>query len=263
MKNNKSGISKLTRSLLVLSVILVFQNHLSAQSISVYQYRHVPADKVNDFIYRETTYWSEVAQKGIENGNLEFWALLQKVGGYDLENSSNFLFVNTFKDLDNMGNVWNASAVFPDVPMDEIETGSLSTTTSMFFLRGEGWEQHDGAVPDNDFRFIKMNYINSSNPANLISLEKEYWSPFIKSAMNENKTSQRAWGNATVLSPSGEDIKFNTVSYDIYPSLKEALDPRWDESVVFPQEGLNKINELELNRRGSVVYRIVKVVSAN
>ncbi len=263
MKNTKSSISLLKRSLLLLTMVLIFQSQLSAQSISVYQYRHVPADKVDEFIFRETTYWSEVAQKGIDKGNLEFWALLQKVGGYDLENSSNFLFVNTFKDLDNMGDTWNASAVFPDVPMSEMETGSLSTTTSMIFVSPQGWEQHDGAVPMNDYKFIKMNYINSSNPSNLVALEKEHWGPFIKAAMNEDKTSQRAWGNAIILSPSGDDIKFNSISFDIYPSLKEALSPRWDDSVVFPEEGLSKINELELSRRGGVVYRIVKVVSAN
>ncbi len=70
------------------------------------------------------------------------------------------------------------------------------------------------------------------------------------------------WGNATILSPLGEDIKANTISFDIYPNLQEALDPTWDEDTVFPDEGLAKIFELELNRRGTVIYRIVQVVQA-
>jgi hypothetical protein len=231
----------------------------SGQGITVYQYRHVPDDKVSEFINRETTYWSKVAEKGMEKGNLTFWALLEKVGGYDLPNSSNFLFVNTYKDLDAMSEVWDPSSVFPDVSPDKMDTWSMSTVTSTFFLRNQHWEQAADAQPD-DFKYLIMIYHNSSNPGQLIELENTHWAPFIKSAMDSNQTTQVGWGNATVLSPSGDDIKFNTVSYDIYPSLNEALMPTWDENLTLPEEGLSQINELELNRRGSVVYRLVKVV---
>ena len=80
--------------------------------------------------------------------------------------------------------------------------------------------------------------------------------------MDNKQTSMVAWGNARVLSPGGDNIKFNSVSYDLYKTLGDALLPTWDSKVVFP-DGLNKIGDIEINRRGAVVYRVVKVVSAN
>jgi hypothetical protein len=80
--------------------------------------------------------------------------------------------------------------------------------------------------------------------------------------MDAGKTTQKGWGNARILSPTGEDIKYNTISYDVYPSLKEALYPTWSEDLEPPD--MTKIMEAEgNNQRASVVYRIVQVVSAN
>jgi hypothetical protein len=106
-----------------------------------------------------------------------------------------------------------------------------------------------------------MIYHNTNYPDSLIGLEKTYWSPFIKKAMDNKQTTQMAWGNAVVLSPSGDNIKFNTISYDLFKTLQDALMPNWSSNIQFPNEGLGKINSLELNRRGSVVYRVVKVVT--
>ena len=230
--------------------------------ITVYQYRQVPQDKIQEFIERETTYWSKIAEKGFAKGNIKFWALLQKVGGYDVQNSSNFLFVNTYNDIDNMGSVWNASEVFPDVSIEDMETNSMSKVTSVLFLKSGGWYRAADAKPDEDFKFLKMIYHQTSSPAGLVAAENEHWGPFIQSAMDKDLTSQVAWGNSLILSPSGPDMKFTTVSIDMYPSLKEALDPRWDDSLQVP-EGLNTIMEMETGPRGSVVYRIVKAMSAN
>jgi len=244
---------------LVLILFAGIQIYCSGQGISVYQYRHVPADKVNEFINRETTYWSKVAEKAMEKGNLTFWALLQKVNGYDLPNSSNFLFVNTYNDIDAIGDVWDPSSAFPGVSVDKMETGSISTVTTTLFVRDRNWEQAADAQPE-DFNYLIMIYHTASNPTQLIELEKNHWAPFIKKAMDEKKTTQVGWGNAVILSPSGEDIKFNTVSYDIYPSLKEALVTTTAPDIVFPEQGLEEIGNIETGQRSSVIYRLVKVV---
>jgi hypothetical protein len=230
------------------------------QAISVYQYRKVDPGKMNELLERETKYWSQVAQKAVDEGKLYFWAVFQKVGGYDLDNSSDILFVNTFPDIDNIGGIWDPKAVFPDVPMEEMETYSMSKNTSMIFVKSHYWEQAADANPEEDFKYVKFVYHNANNPGGLIEAENEVWAPFIKSAMDQGKTSQKAWGNARVLSPTGEEIKYNTISFDVYPSLKEALDPTWSEDLQAPD--MTKIGEAEGNRRASVVYRIVKVVNA-
>ena len=260
--------AKLAYSFFATAFIFAFQLQPMAQATSTaitsYQYRHVPDDKIEEFIKRETTYWSKVAQKAVDNKKMTFWALLEKVDGYDLPNSSNFLFVNTFPDIDAVyrGEVFNAEAVFPGVQMNLMETNSISTTTSSFFLHDEAWKQAAKANPEKDFNYVVMYYHNSSRPDSFISLEKKYWQPFIKTAMGKNQTTQLAWGNAIVLSPAGDNIKFNTVSYDLFSTLQQALLAPWDPKAVFPAKGIDLLDKIRLNRSGKALYRIVKVISA-
>ncbi len=266
MRIKNFPISKMANIILLLTFLTGLQLKSKAQndsSITVYQYRQVPDNKIDEFIKRETTYWSKVAEKAVKNKTMTFWALLEKVGGYDLPNSSNFLFINTFPNVDKAENVFGSAEKITGVPMAKMETNSMSSTTSQFFLHTEGWAEVANAIPKNDFNYVVMIYHNTNFPDSLIALENKYWAPFIKKAMDNKQTPQRAWGNSIVLSPSGEDIKFNTISYDLYKTLKDALMPIWDPKAEFPTEGLNKINAIEINRRGSVVYRVVKVVSSN
>ena len=110
---------KALKHLLVFLLLILFLIPiLPAQTVALFQYRHVPQDNIDEFIHRETTYWSEVAQDAIDNEKLEYWALYEKVGGWDLEGGSNFLFINVFNSpeaLNDMGSVWNPAKVFPMV----------------------------------------------------------------------------------------------------------------------------------------------------
>jgi len=243
--------------------LFCFQVTLHAQdrSITSYQYRRVPNDKIDEFIKRETTYWSKVAERAVKNKTMTFWALLEKVGGYDLPNSSNFLFINTFPDIDKVGEVFSDVETVAGVKMAAMETNSFSITTSQFFLHEENWAQDAKAMPDKDFNYVVINYHNANFADSLIKLEKMYWKPFIQKAMDNNQTPQMAWGNAVVLAPMGDDIKFTTVSYDLFKTLQDALMPHWDEKAVFPVKGLAMISKISLNRRGIAVYRVVKVVT--
>jgi hypothetical protein len=231
----------------------------SAQGITVYQYRQVQPENVDEFIKRETTYWSEVAKKAIDKGNLTFWALLEQVGGHNTGGASTFMFINTYNDIDATDSVWSsATASFPGVPLAKMETYSISKHTGTLFVKEECWQ---ASAKAGTAKFVKVNFITSNNSGDLIELERKHWLPFIKAAMDANQTSQVAWGNAMILSPLSDDIKATSFSYDLYPSLKEALTPTWDSKVVFPNTGLAEINKLEVNRRGAAVYRIVKTVS--
>ncbi len=266
MHMTKFLFSKTNAIIFLVALFTGLQLNATAQSdssITVYQYRHVPDDKIDEFVKRETTYWSKVAEKASKDKTMTFWALLEKVGGYDMANSSNFLFINTFPNIDKVNDVFGSAEKIAGVPMAKMETNSLSTTTSEFFIHSTGWAQTANANPEKDFNYVVMIYHNSNNPDSLVALENTYWSPFIKKAMDNNQTPQKAWGNAVVLSPSGENIKFNTVSYDLFKTLKDALMPVWDPKTEFPTDELTKINAMEINRRASVVYHVVKVVSAN
>jgi len=246
----------------VFSAVQLTSHAQTDRSVTVYQYRRVPNDKIDEFIKRETTYWSKVAEHAVKNKTMSFWALLEKQGEYDMENSSNYLFINTFPDIDKVGEVFGSPEKITGVPLAKMETNSMSTTTTQLFVHNEDWQQVANANPAKDFNYVVMIYHNTNYPDSLIGLEKTYWSPFIKKAMDSKLTPQVAWGNAQVLSPSGDNIKFNTISYDLYKTLQDALMPVMGANIQFPNEGLNKIMGIELNRRGSVIYRVVKVVSA-
>jgi hypothetical protein len=43
--------------------------------------------------------------------------------------------------------------------------------------------------------------------------------------------------NAIVLAPLGDNIKFTSVTYDLYKTLQEALMPYWDPKTVFSNKG--------------------------
>ena len=250
----------------ILLFVFLFSFKMNAQDeenkgISIYQYRQVAPDQIEEFIARETKYWSKVAENAIAKGNLTFWALLQKVGGFDEPNSPNILFINTFMDIDAMEGIWDPSAVWPNVPMDQMETFSMSKSMHSLFVKPAVWVEASNVNPENDFNYVKMIYHNASNPGNLIALEDKHWGTFIKSSMDSGKTKQKAWGNGLILSPSGPNMKANTISFDIYSSLKEALDPKWDQTTEFPNEGLAEIGALEMDQRTSYVYRIVKVIT--
>lgn len=232
------------------------------RSITVYQYRRVPDDKIEEFLRRETTYWSKVAEKAAKDKTMTFWAVLEKVGGYDLPNNSNFLFVNTFPDIDKANSVFSNVESVAGVKMEAMETNSMSVTTSQFFLKDQNWVQAANADPAKDFNYIVMNYQNTDYADSMMNLEKKYWMPFIQKAMNAKQTPQLGWGNAVVLAPAGDNIKFTTVSYDLFRTLQDALLPAWDPKLVFPAKGLEMIGKIAQNRRGISVYRIVKVVSA-
>ncbi len=67
-------------------------------------------------------------------------------------------------------------------------------------------------------------------------------------------------GNAAILAPTGAGMEFNSVSFDLFPSLKDALLQPWDSTVVFPA-GLSELGKLETNQPMREIYRIVKVES--
>ncbi len=260
MKQISSIYKKITFSVL-LFVFLVPIQQLHAQ-ISVYQYRQVPADKVEEFIKRETTYWSKVAQKAVDAKKMSFWGLFEKVGGYDLPNSSNFLFINGFSNIDSAwsGDAFDPSKLFPKIPYTQMETGSFTKVTSQIFFHGEDWAEAKGVNPAKDFNYLVMNYHLSESAESFINAEKTIWKPFLQSAMDKKQTQQVAWGNASVLSPTGGDMKFNSISYDLFRTLQDALLTPWDPATVFP-DNLDMLGKMRKQQSARVIYRIVKVVS--
>jgi hypothetical protein len=260
MKQISSIYKKILFSLILFAFLIPFQQ-LHAQ-VSVYQYRHVPADKVEEFIKRETTYWSKVAQKAVDAKKMNFWGLFEKVGGYDLPNSSNFLFINGFSNIDSAwsGDAFDPAKLFPKIPYAQMETNSFTTVTSQIFFHIQDWAEAKGANPAKDFNYVVMNYHLSENAGAFINAEKNIWKPFLQTAMDKKQTQQVGWGNASVLSPTGGDMKFNSISYDLFRTLQDALLTPWDPATVFP-DNLDMFSNMRKHESARVIYRVVKVVS--
>ncbi len=247
---------------LVIFIMIMLGSFKSAkaQDITTYQYRHVAPDKVAEFIKRETTYWSKVARQAIDSGKMSFWALLEKVGGTDMGTASNYMFVNSFPDINtDLSKVFDPSKLFPGIPISKIETNSISTTTAEIFVMDNAWVQAANAVPAKDFNYVLFNYHNSSDPNQFNAIEKNDWGPFIKTAMDNNQVDQKAWGNSIVLTPTGGNMKFNCLSIDLYSNLKSALNPTWSSNVTLPTAALDSLQKISLSPPARILYRIVKV----
>jgi hypothetical protein len=261
----KIDISFLLRCCLISIVFFSGRSTISAQShnVTVYEYRQVPNKNIKEFIKRETTYWSRVAEKAIKDKSMTYWALLEKTGGYDLSNSSNYLLVTTYSDINKAASIFNNAEALTGKKLSDMEINSISTMTSQFFLQEESWAQASYAIPEKDFNYFLMDYHNTNYADSLIGLENKYWLPFIRKAMDNRQTSIVAWGNAKLLYPLGENVKFTTVSYDVFKTLQETLIPIADPNLPFPSKDLATIRDLELGRREYIIYRVVKFAAVH
>jgi len=234
-----------------------------AQPVMAYQYRYVSPENAEEFVKRETTYWQKVAQKAIDDGKMGFWGLFEKVSVYDQPNTSNYLFINTFDNIDMAGDAMDVEAVFPKVKMSEMETNSMSTVTSQIFVAPENWVDGANSVPAEDYNYIVMNYFDPADVSDWLTMENEHFMPFVEGEMKKDVTSQKAWGNARVLAPLGGGMNATTISLDLYKTLHEALRPKWDEGAQFPEDAIMKEWERFKSPHQKVIYRIVAVASSD
>ena len=227
----------------------------------VFQYRHIPQENVATFIERETTYWQKVAQKAVDDGKLGFWGLFEKVGVYDAPNTSNFLFINTFPDVDAEG-IWNPAEVFPNMSVEDMETMSLGEVTSQIFVAPESWVDGANATPEEDYNYVVMNYFDAPDVGAWLEMENTVFMPWITEAMKDPNTSQCAWGNARILAPLGGGMNATTISMDLFPSLHHALRPQSPNTM---SDEAGEAISAQWNQLRSphhrVVYRVVAVVS--
>lgn len=247
----------------LLALFLCFQ-FAKAQSITTYQYRTVKPSDMNEYIKRETTYWSKLAESEVKKGNLTFWAVLVKVDGVNLDNSANVLLINTFNDLDASNSIWGGvEDLFPNVKMEDMETNSLSTTTARIFVRDLGNHVQGNSVnPSEDFKFVRIIYHNNKNIGAHLTFESEKWKPMILKAMNDGNTSMKGWGNSIIVSPQSTKFPYNTISYDLFASAHEALSPALGANMTMPDDFFSDIQDNYRGVRNSHLFRIVQMVSA-
>jgi hypothetical protein len=83
---------------LIYLVSLVITNTLLAQIVVLHPVK-VPAAQINHFEKIKLNYSKDVAQHRVNNGNIEFWALMKAFNpGAD---DYNYLWINVYKDIEN------------------------------------------------------------------------------------------------------------------------------------------------------------------
>lgn len=230
---------------------------MQGQAVTMAQYHHVDAENRAEFIHRETTYWAEVAQAAIKEGKMNSWQLWEKVGGWNMDDSPNFIFINGFVAIDNMNNlndVWNPAKVFPKVRMKDMGTRGLSTLKHQLVFTGNAFAGSNEVAP-----FIRVNYSKASDLDKYLELEKTLWQPFIKGQMESGNTSQVSWFSAVKIMPFGADFPFNAVSVDGFNKLSEAIMPRTSYKTAPTYPDMSAINDVHVKQRIQV-YRLVKEV---
>ena len=247
--------------IVLLASVLSFQ-YAEAQEITSHQYRRVAPADMEEYLKRETTYWSKFAESEVKKGNLTFWAILQKVGGVNQETSPNILIINTFKDLDKSADWASVADLFPNVKMEDIQTATLSTNTDNVFLRDLGnHTQGANIVMEDDFKFVRIIYHNTKSSAKHLAFEAEKWKPMMQKAMNEGKTTMKGWGNSAILSPESGNFPYTSASYDLFASAHAALSPIFSEDMEIPDGFFDDLEGNYAGPRDSHLYRIVAVVT--
>jgi len=240
--------------------ILSFQFAM-AQSITTHQYRRVSPENMDEYLKRETTYWAKWAEKEVTNGNLTFWAILQKVGGVNQDTGPNILIINSYKDIDKGADWGSIDAMFPDVKMEDIDTWDISTNVHQVFLRNLPNHIRAENTTDDDYNFVHIIYHDTKDTGLHLAFEVEKWKPMVEQAMKEGKTTMKGWGNQVIISPVTSKFTYGSYSYDIFSSLQDALSPAFSDDWTEP-EGIWDGYQDNYNKRNSNVYRRVAAASA-
>ena len=210
-----------------LLVILVFG--LDAQII-VLQYRSVPQENVAEFMFRESTYWAELARKNVRDGKMLKWELWQRIGGYELDaDAHNFVFVNVYEDkYDLDANIWDIQSIFPNRRLQDMATTGLGRTIHQLVLE----QQTSAGIGVGTY--AKINYAKVSDMDAFLEFESNVWQPFIDKAIIDGNTSFVSWNLSTVVTPTGSNIPFDAVTIDHFDKYSEAVIPRWSEDLEMP-----------------------------
>lgn len=251
---------KKLRSVFLLGLVILSGGvqALMSQEISIHIYRRVAPGDMQDYLNRETTYWQKYAQSEIDKGNMTFWAVLQRVGGENMEKEPNILLINNYADVDK-GVDWSGiTKQFPNAKMEDMETGSLSTNTDLIYIRDLG---NHIQVEESEFNpgYIRIIYHDVADVNAHLAFEADKWKPMVQKAMADGKTTLLGWGNGMIVSPESEHFPYDTYSYDLFGSLQDALSPEFSDDLDVPDDFFAGLEGNYNGPRYEHIYRIVAV----
>lgn len=250
------------RNILFLAA-LIFTISSYAQ-VSYFQYRKVPADKEAEFVEKETKYWSKVAKAAIDDGRMNGWSLWRKVG-ITTEDAPNYVFVNTFENLEAMyaDNIWgDEESVREALGTDpsSVETNSFTTIPFDYVLQLE-------AMIPGEYQYALVNYAMPENRGAFIEENKTLWQPFHKGNIESGNMGMTSWGMMSVIYPGGANARFSVMTWDGFNTMGDVMNyMRYQPQGEMTQgweEILSKTKMGEINPDGfiwSIIYERVMSV---
>ncbi len=228
--------------------------HAAFSKTEIIQRRLVQPEHIVEFIARETTYASEVALKAITDGKMEDWSLCQRMDGLNMDQSHNFIFINSFAeptDLDRLNEVWDFKAVFPNKSLDKITTMTISTVKDVLFYDRVAFSFK--ARPN----VIRINYAKTTNVGDYLELEQTEWFPFVQERMESGSTNVISWTLSRLIAPRGNNIGHEAISIDGFDKLSDSLYTYYENDLPFPDMDLL----MSVHHKAEVhVYQLIKAV---
>jgi hypothetical protein len=196
-------------------IILMFNLVANAQ-VSSFMYVKVAPENQAEFERLETTYWSQVAKKGIDEGKMIAWGLMRKVGmaGSD----ANYILVNifeNFQDASNAMSIYDPSVI--DMEWKDIDTNNIKETLALHYYQIED-------VIEGPSKFNIHNYATPKNLAGFVEENLNLWKPLIQDNIKKKRTKQTNWGIGTKVYPKGSDAGFSVFTRDGYETLADAME---------------------------------------
>ncbi len=251
------------KNLTILLSFLLSLQFINSQEVTTHEYRHVAQENMEEYLKRETTYYSKLAENEMKKGNLTYWAILQKVGGDNIQKTPNVLTINSYNRMDEADLMWGSvEKLFPNVKPTDIHTENLCTRTDIIYLRKMNWVEVNNANPDRDFKYVHLIYHNTKNVGIHFEFENNTWAPLAQKAMDQGITTMKGWGNSIVVSPVSNEFPYSSASYDFYSNMHDALSETFSDNMEFPEGFFDNLEANYAGPRNSHLYRIIKVVRA-
>ena len=191
---------------------------ISYAQVSYLQYRHVPNDRQQEFVEKETKYWSKVAKAAIDKGLMTGWALWRKVSVTNPD-APNYVFVNSFASIDKIdqGAIWsNENIEKMGVSPDMVETNSFTT------IPFDCWMQLEDVI-SGDYKYAIVNYAKPVSLSGFIEENKTLWKPLHQSNITNKTNGMTSWGVMSVIFPQGNQAKFSCFTWDGFNTMADVM----------------------------------------
>jgi hypothetical protein len=198
--------------------LAILVSEVAFGQVAYLQYRVVSADHAEEYVEKETKYWSKVAQAAIDNGDLAGWSVWRKINVTEA-GAPNFLLVNTYESIEKADpmKVWAGENLQNlGVSYEQAQTGTIAP------IAFDYWMQIEDSL-GGDFQFVIVNYAMPVNLGGFIEENKTLWKPFFESYIESGEGGMQGWGLMSVLFPRGSEARFSALTWDGFDSLPNVM----------------------------------------